>query len=97
MCLLVAEGFVLVSHRPKLFQAHNTEVVLHMCDKEFLGWFEGNEEFSHEETSLLLRNSSRDQLPAEIVGKLERLELLDDLEILPRNLKTLFKVDRPAH
>lgn len=66
-------------------------------DKKFLAWFEGNEEFSHVETSLLLRSSSRDQLPAETVGKLERLELLDDLEILPRNLKVLFKVDRPAH
>jgi epoxyqueuosine reductase len=66
-------------------------------DKQFLGWFEGNEEFSREETSLLLKGSSRDQLPAETVEKLERLGLLDDLGILPRNLKVLFKADRPAH
>jgi len=60
-------------------------------DKMFLEWFEDNEEFSHEETSLLLRGVTADQLPGITKAKLERLELLDSLEILPRNLGVFFK------
>jgi epoxyqueuosine reductase len=58
-------------------------------DKPFLDWFEGDEEFSQEETSLLFEGISRDQLPLETINKLERLELLDDLNLLPRNLAVL--------
>lgn len=57
----------------------------------FLEWFEDNEEFSHEETSLLLRGVTADQLPGITKAKLERLKLLDSLEILPRNLGVFFK------
>jgi hypothetical protein len=59
-------------------------------DKAFLEWFEGNETFSHEETSLFLRGSSSDQLPPTTQAKLERLELLEYLEIMPRNLGVFF-------
>lgn len=60
-------------------------------NKMFLGWFEGNEEFSHEETSLLLEGTSPDKLPVTAMEKLKRLELLDSLDILPRNLGVFFK------
>jgi epoxyqueuosine reductase len=59
-------------------------------DKPFLEWFEGDEEFSHEETSLLLKGVTKEQLSAETVKKLERLELLDDLDKMPRNLGVFF-------
>jgi epoxyqueuosine reductase len=59
-------------------------------DKPFLGWFEGDEEFSDEETAALLAGASRDQLPAGALEKLERLEILDYLEVLPRNLRAVF-------
>jgi len=55
-------------------------------DKTFVDWIEGDEEFSQEETFLLLRGVSIDQLPDPIKKKLERLELLDSLDTLPRNL-----------
>jgi epoxyqueuosine reductase len=55
-------------------------------DQEFWGWIEGREEFSEEETALLLQGGPQDRLPEATVGKLERLDILDDLGILPRNL-----------
>jgi epoxyqueuosine reductase len=60
-------------------------------DRAFLESFEGNETFSCEETSLILRGASSDQLPATTHVKLERLGLLDYLEVLPRNLSVFFK------
>jgi epoxyqueuosine reductase len=78
--------------------SHNCLIGCMLCqqfcpeDKMFLEWVEGNEEFSHEETSLLLRGVSPDQLPATTKAKLEQLELLDSLEILPRNLGVFFGV-----
>ncbi len=59
-------------------------------DKPFLEWFDGNEEFSHEETSLLLEGASQDRLTAATVKKLERLELIGDLDKMPRNLGVFF-------
>jgi epoxyqueuosine reductase len=58
-------------------------------DKPFLEWFEEDEEFSEEEASLLLEGIHRDKYPRETLKKLERLELLDDLDKLPRNLAVL--------
>jgi len=71
---------------------HNCLVGCMICqdfcpeDKTFVDWIEGDEEFSQEETFLLLRGVSIDQLPDPIKKKLERLELLDSLDTLPRNL-----------
>ena len=62
-------------------------------NKPFLGQFDGDEEFSHEETALLLAGASRDQLSAATAAKLERLELIEDLAILPRNLRVFFRMD----
>jgi len=72
--------------------SHNCLIGCMLCqqycpeNKAFLEWFEGNEAFSHEETSLLLRGASSDQLPVRTQAKLEQLGLLDSLGILPRNL-----------
>lgn len=59
-------------------------------NREFLQWIEEKEEFTQEETALLLKGVPRDQLPATTMRKLERLELLEDAEILPRNLSVFF-------
>lgn len=63
-------------------------------DKPFLGWFEGDERFTEEESAWLLEGSSPDQLPSETVQKLERLQLLDDLGVISRNLKARFKTSK---
>jgi len=59
-------------------------------DKQFLDWVEDEEEFSEEETALLLGGASRDKLPEETVNKLAHLSILDDVGILPRNLGVFF-------
>jgi epoxyqueuosine reductase len=55
-------------------------------NKDFLKWFEGNEAFSHEETSLLINSVPAERLPDETQAKLERLGMPDLLGVLPRNL-----------
>lgn len=77
--------------------AHNCVVGCMVCqqvcpeNKPFLGWFEGNEEFSREETALILEGVAQDQLPTATVAKLERLELMGYLDVLPRNLRVFFR------
>lgn len=72
--------------------SHNCLIGFMLCqqfcpeNKSFLEWVEGNEVFSQEETSLPLRDLPLDQLPETVSEKLKRLELLDSLDILPRNL-----------
>jgi epoxyqueuosine reductase len=60
-------------------------------NKSFLQWIEDKEEFSEEETELLLKGTARDQLPAATVKKLKRLDLFEDIDILPRNLSVFLK------
>jgi len=60
-------------------------------DKQFSNWVEDEEEFSEEETAMLLDGTSREKLPEETVRKLADLSLLDDIGILPRNLGVFFK------
>jgi len=60
-------------------------------NKQFLGWVGEEEEFSEEETALLLDGASHDKLPKETLRKLKHLDILDDLGILPRNLGVFFK------
>jgi epoxyqueuosine reductase len=60
-------------------------------NKDFLHWIEGREEFSEEETSLLLQGAALDELPSETVGKLEKLDLIEYLDTLPRNLGVFFR------
>ena len=66
-------------------------------DRKFLQWIEGREKFSEEETTLLLKGVTRDQLPVATVRKLEHLdltELNDDLSSLPRNLGVFFRKNK---
>jgi len=59
-------------------------------NKDFINRIENREEFSEEETNLILQGKPKDKLPVETVEKIQRLELLEDLELLSRNLKVLF-------
>ena len=78
-------------------QAHNALMGCMMCqrycpvDKPFLDWFEGDAEFDEQETALLLHGSKTEQLLPDTVAKLERLELLDSLDLLPRNVGVFFE------
>jgi len=60
-------------------------------NRDFLQWIGGNEEFSQEETALLLKGVSHDRLPAATVRKLEQLDLIKFLDSLPRNLGVFFR------
>ncbi len=60
-------------------------------NKDFLQWIEGREEFSEEETNLLLQGVPLDQLPAETVRKLKKLDLIEYIDSLPRNLGVFFR------
>jgi epoxyqueuosine reductase len=75
---------------------HNCLIGCLQCQKVcpenqgFLQWVEGKEEFSEEESTLILGGASRDRLPATTVSKLERLDLIESLDLLPRNLGVFF-------
>jgi epoxyqueuosine reductase len=60
-------------------------------NRKFLQWIEEKEKFSQEETELLLKETSCDRLPAKTKRKLQHLDLLEDIDTLPRNLSVLFK------
>lgn len=55
-------------------------------NRDVLDWVEGDEEFSQEETALLLAGAPLERHDAGTVKKLQRLELLEYLDVLPRNL-----------
>lgn len=77
--------------------SHNCLVGCMLCqrvcpqNRKFLQWIEEKEEFSQEETALLLEGVPRDQLPVTTMRKLKHLDLLEDTDILPRNLSTFFR------
>jgi epoxyqueuosine reductase len=60
-------------------------------NKDVIQWIGEEEEFSEEETALLLKGVQHDKLPATTLSKLERLSLVDYLDSLPRNLGIFFK------
>ena len=76
--------------------AHNSLIGCMTCqqvcpeNKDFLDRFADEVAFSHEETSLLLNGIAVDQLPPETVQKLERIDMLSDLQLIPRNLGVFF-------
>jgi epoxyqueuosine reductase len=84
---------------PKWMDAswHNCVVGCMRCqrvcpqNKEVIQWTGEEEEFSEEETALLLEGVPYDKLPATAQRKLERLSLVDYLDSLPRNLGIFFK------
>jgi epoxyqueuosine reductase len=59
-------------------------------NKEIIKWTGDEEEFSEEETTLLLEGAPHDKLPAKTLRKLEHLSLVDYLDSLPRNLGIFF-------
>jgi epoxyqueuosine reductase len=60
-------------------------------NKRFLDRVEEGAEFSSEETALLMEGTALDQLPAAMVEKLRQWDLIDLLDILPRNLRALLE------
>jgi epoxyqueuosine reductase len=60
-------------------------------DKEFLGWVEEEQEFSEEETVLLMKGLPPSEIPTITLKKLERLSLVEDIDKFPRNLRVFFK------
>ena len=58
-------------------------------DKPFMQWVENGQEFSQEETAILLKGTRLEQLSAATAEKLKRLNLADDVELMPRNLGVL--------
>jgi epoxyqueuosine reductase len=61
------------------------------ADARVIDWIEDQDSFSQEETDLVMRGASKGDLPQVTTEKLERLGLLDYLEILPRNMKVVLK------
>ena len=57
----------------------------------YLKWIEEGHAFSEEETSLILDSVPQDELPPETLKKLEQLDLIEYLNVLPRNLHPLLK------
>ena len=58
-------------------------------NKAVLSWVEEKEEFTEEETRLLMECAPVGELPASTVEKLRQLDMCDDLPILSRNLLVL--------
>lgn len=62
------------------------------ANKKFFNWFEEKESFTEEETELILKGTSRHQLPRTAIGKLQRLYLSDGIiDRMPRNLNVLIE------
>lgn len=76
---------------------HNCVVGCFRCqrvcplNREFLRWIGDHEEFSENETAMLLGATPAEKLPAETLGKLQRLSLDEYLGVLPRNLGVFFR------
>jgi len=58
-------------------------------NRDFWGWIEEGEQFSEEETAQVLEGFPLDRLSSATVEKLERVDLIELLDILPRNLSVL--------
>jgi len=61
------------------------------ANKRSFLWFEEKGSFTEEETELILKGTSPKQLPHATVEKLEKLYLLDQMDVIPRNLDVLIK------
>jgi epoxyqueuosine reductase len=60
-------------------------------NKYFLQKVENGATFSQEETTMLLKGVIFNQLPDAMVEKLVQFNLVDFLDIFPRNLRVLFE------
>ena len=76
---------------------HNCLVGCMICQKacpenvDYTGMIEEGPEFSSAETTLLLDGTPGDQLPASMRKKLEEWDLVDLLDVIPRNLGALLE------
>jgi epoxyqueuosine reductase len=76
---------------------HNCLIGCMLCqracpmDRKFLNWVEDRQEFSEEETTLILERTKLDELPEITVTKLKNLSLAEDIDRLPRNLAAFFE------
>ena len=74
---------------------HNSLIGCMVCqsvcpvNKDIISWSTESETFTQQETESLLRATSRKQLPPSAAKKLKRLYLLEDWELVPRNLRVL--------
>jgi epoxyqueuosine reductase len=75
--------------------AHNCLVGCLHCqavcpeNKDVVEWIEDEEEISQEETAELLHGTPLDRLSTPLAEKVRRADLVDYLDVLPRNLKAL--------
>ena len=60
-------------------------------NKKIYNWFEETEHFTEKETDLILKGTPQSRLPKATANKLSKLDLLEDLDLLPRNLDVLLK------
>lgn len=60
-------------------------------DKDFVDWFEYGPTFTEDETGLLLRGATLEQLPDSTVKKLEQSDMLELLDAFPRNFLVLLE------
>jgi len=60
-------------------------------NKRFIKWVEEGEAFDEAETELILNGVPLDRIPPETAHKLNRCYMLEDLDVLPRNLRALLK------
>ncbi|MFX0116248.1 MAG: 4Fe-4S double cluster binding domain-containing protein [Candidatus Hodarchaeota archaeon] len=62
-------------------------------NKKFLQWVDQGVEFSEEETGMFLKGVALNQLPAPTRTRLKNYDLLDYLDLFPRNLGVFFKAE----
>lgn len=76
---------------------HNCLVGCLLCqkacpeNKPYASSFENGAEFTEDETALLVSGTPIDQMPAALVKKLEKYDLIGLLDSLPRNLRALLE------
>lgn len=74
---------------------HNCVIGCMICqdvcpaNKEFTDWIVPGDEFTEDETEMILKGIPQDQLPRKTVEKLENLELIGGYDLLCRNLGML--------
>lgn len=74
---------------------HNCLVGCMLCqrvcpeNRESLAWVEEGAAFSEEETSLILAGTPKDQMADSLIQKLQKYDLLELMEVIPRNLRVL--------
>ena len=74
---------------------HNSLIGCMMCqdvcpvNKDYTDWIADGGEFIEEETRMILNGASKDDLPIEAIEKLKKFYMLDDYNLLQRNLSVL--------